>query len=81
VCSTTHYVGYRTKAWYAMMAGMLFLPPILVVLAYIFAIRPNIASPIINPIYGPSIPASIVLIYAYTEILIFCCGEHHFYRR
>ena len=28
VCSTMHYVSYRTKAWYATMAGMLFLPPI-----------------------------------------------------
>jgi len=81
VCSTTHYVGYWMKAWYATMAGMLFLPPIVAVVAYIFAICRNVTSPIVSPMYSRFIPAATVLLYAYTEILIFCCGEHHFYHR
>jgi hypothetical protein len=80
VCSTTrYYVGYRTKAWYATMAGMLFMPPILATVAYIFAISPNVTSPIVSPAYSHFIPAATVLLYAYAEILIFCCGEHHFH--
>jgi hypothetical protein len=31
--------------------------------------------------YSRFIPAATVLLYAYTEILIFCCGEHHFHHR
>ena len=81
MCSTTHYVGYRAKAWYATMAGMLFLPPVLAMVAYIFAIRPNITSPIVSPTYNHFIPAATVLLYAYAEILIFCYGEPHVYHR
>jgi len=76
-----HYVGYRTKAWYATMAGMLFLPPIFAIVAYIFAISPNVTSPIVSPVHSHFIPAATVLLYTYTEILIFCCGEHCFHNQ
>jgi hypothetical protein len=46
------------KAWYAVIAGILFLPPILAIVAYIFVICPNVMSPIVSPMYSHFIPAA-----------------------